>query len=396
MDFSRISKLERPCGKIKQLVDDFIVEEISEKGEVFEIGKIIKKEDEIGDFTHFIMEKSNWTTSNAIKEISKYVCASDRRFNYSGTKDKFAHTVQLCSAYKIPKEKILNLNIKDIKINGAWTRKEKVILGNLIGNRFKIKVNFNDANSYEKQINDTYLELKGRFPNYFGEQRFGSSRKNTHKIGEYLLKNRIKDAVLSYICDFEGETNENAIIARKELKETMDFKKALNYFPKYLVHERTLIANLSKNPNDFANALRKLPRPILLLFIHAFQSHLFNLNISERIDEKIIKKEKGEYFCKNNFYGFPEIETKGKDWLCVKLIGYESKINKREEMLLERFGVSINDFKMKSIPEISSKGSYRTFFSPIKDFSFCKNTFSFSLPSGSYATSCIREFLDYS
>ncbi|MFA5049656.1 MAG: tRNA pseudouridine(13) synthase TruD [Candidatus Micrarchaeia archaeon] len=396
MEFSRFSKLKRPIGKIKQSPEDFIVEEISRNGEIFEIGKNFKRNDKQGDFTYFILEKKNYTTSNAIKQISRRLYTGSKRFNYAGTKDRLAHTTQLCSAYKIPKEKILGLNMQDIKINSAWIEKEKLKLGDLIGNKFGIRINFEDGKSHEKQIKKIYSNLGGKFPNYFGEQRFGSTRKNTKKIGEFLLKNRIKDAVIAYLCDFEGETNPDAVSARKELKETMDFRKALENFPKYLTHERTLLASLCQNPNDFANALRRLPRPVLLLFVHAFQSYLFNLNLSERIKDKRIKKEKGEYFCGTNFYKFPEIKKGGKDWLCVKLIGYESKINERESELLESFGITTNDFRIKSIPELSSKGIYRTFFSPIRDFSFKDDIFSFSLPSGSYATSLLREFLDYS
>ena len=49
-------------------------------------------------------------------------------------------------------------------------------------------------------------------------------------------------------------------------------------------------------------------------------------------------------------------------WLAIKLIGYENITNEREEKLLEQFQIHKDDFKLRSIPEISSRGTYRTFF----------------------------------
>ena len=88
------------------------------------------------------------------------------------------------------------------------------------------------------------------------------------------------------------------------------------------------------------------------------------------------------------------IEEKGDAWLCGRIVGYETKPNVREQEILDRHGISPRDFKIKSIPEISSKGANRTLMAPYVDFSFSENKFRFSLPSGSYATSLLREFMD--
>ncbi len=316
---SFFSKSKGIAGTIKNSPEDFIVEEILEDGTILETDKKIEKTGEPGEFSHFILQKKNWATSNAIKRIAKELRISQRSFSYAGTKDKVALTTQLCSVYGIEPARLLFLSIRDIQINGAWKEKEKVELGALIGNRFRIKVFGLKGKNSEKQVSKIYSELGGKFLNYFGEQRFGTTRKNTHLVGECILRNRFKEAVLKYLCDSEGEENEEAVSARKELAQTMDFKKALTTFPTYLIHERAILAHLAKYPNDFVNSLRRLPRPILLLFVHAFQSHLFNLMLSERIKDakkdskkgKLeIEKEEGEYFCGENPLGFPDLEQK--------------------------------------------------------------------------------------
>ncbi|MGB9719627.1 MAG: tRNA pseudouridine(13) synthase TruD [Candidatus Anstonellales archaeon] len=387
---SYLSKTTGIDGKIKSFPEDFIVEEILPNGTVLEIDKEVHFPDNTEKFLHFVLQKRNWTTERAIRVVASELKISHKRFNYAGNKDRIAVTTQRVSAFALKKENLL-FKIPGIKINGAWYENEKIKLGSLLGNRFKIKIR-NAKNT--KNIGKIYSELKGKFPNYFGGQRFGSNRRNTYKIGLAILKNRFDEAASIFLTDVEGEENEKAREARTRLKEEQNFSKALWYFPKHLHLEKKLLEHLAVHPNDFVNAFRKIPRFTLLLFVHAFQSHLFNLELSERIESKDLEAKENEYYCGENFYGFPDVEKKQeKGWLVMNVVGYESELNEYEEGLLNRFGLEKSDFKLRSFPELSSKGSRRTAFAPFKDFSFSGSTFCFSLPKGSYATSALREFL---
>lgn len=394
MQLSYLSKIGGIGGSLKELPEDFIVEEIMKDGRILEIDQKVEGVDKEGRFVHFVLQKRDWSTADAIKTIAKKIGISFRRFNTAGTKDKRSISTQLVSVFGIEKEKLMKIRIRDIRINGVWTATDKVMIGALLGNRFTIRINGVSGDAEEK-VMDIYKDLDKRFPNYFGEQRFGTTRSNTHIVGELLVKGQFEDAVMNYLTDSTSEKNEEARVARKELAETRDFSTALKTFPRYLRMERSLLVHLVVHPNDYVNALRRLPRNILLLFIHAFQSHIFNIILSERISNGELKPAEGEYFCGENAYGFPDSSKRTeKGWLCMKIIGYESKLSEREKQLLEQFGISKDDFKLKSIPEISSKGTFRTAFAPLKDFSFTKDTFRFSLPSGCYATVALREFLD--
>lgn len=379
-------------GEIKFDADSFLVEEIMLDGTVLEKGKGVQREGEEGKFTHFVLEKKDWTTAAAVKEISRRLHVGQSRFDYAGTKDKTAVSVQLMSAFDIPPEKIRDVRVKDITVLGAWRAAEKVKMGDLLGNRFTIGWRGENSEA-EKRVSAIHLELGGKFPNYFGPQRFGSTRHNTHIIGEMMVARQFEEAAMEFLCATEGEMNEKSVKARKALSEHMDFARALSEFPKHLRPERAMLTWLAKYPNDFIGAFRQLPRPTLLMFVHAFQSYLFNEMVSERVKEGEMAPEEGEYFCAERS-GFPVIEEKGHAWLCGRIIGHETKPNAREQEILDRHGISPRDFKIKSIPEISSKGAYRTLLAPYLDFSFSGNKFRFSLPSGSYATSLLREFMD--
>jgi tRNA pseudouridine13 synthase len=389
---SYLSKTPGTGGTLKNAPEDFLVEEILEDGTVLELDQQFTRPGTPGRFTHFVLQKRDWSTSSALSQIAKLLHTSPKAFNSAGMKDKTSVSVQLASVQGVGRDALLSLDTKDIRILGAWPESDRVKLGALLGNRFTIRANglAGDADALVGRIS---AELGERFPNYFGEQRFGSARKNTHLIGEKMLQGKFDDAVRLFLCGNEGESNALAMEARKELESTGDYAAALKTFPKHLRLERTMLAHLSGRPDDSIGALRCLPRNISLLFIHAFQSHLFNILLSERIAQGL-ELEKGEYYCGERF-GFPDTsKAEAEGWITARLIGYDSPVNAREQELLERLGMQRDAFRMKAMPEIASKGTYRTLLAPMKDFNFQADTFRFSLPAGSYATVALREFMD--
>jgi len=401
-------------GMLKSEPEHFCVEEISQKGEVFAKGEKVsrqadssKPQESASRFTHFILEKRNWNTNQALGRIADELHIGVAKLSCAGTKDRTAISTQLCSAFRIEPEKLLSLHIKDISINGAWGASKPVEMGDLLGNRFTIKVEGAKVagESASGNVERIASELNGKIVNYFGEQRFGSNRRNTHLVGADIVRNDFKRAIENYLSFIDEREDEEARMARKNLADTQDYQQALKEFPGYLKYERTLLGLLAENPYDYVNAMRKLPRTLSLMFVHAFQSQLLNELLSERVKEEVFDAEEGEYYCKENSYGFPDIEAKserneaGKSWLVCKIIGFETKesdISEREKKILEKYELTPASFKIKSFPELSSKGSARTFFTPIKDFAFepTECVFKFELSAGSYATIVMREFLD--
>jgi tRNA pseudouridine13 synthase len=135
------------------------------------------------------------------------------------------------------------------------------------------------------------------------------------------------------------------------------------------------------------------------MFIHAVEAEIFNKALEERI--KANDFETGLSF-KQNFYGFPDsnsLNAGNGGFSAAPLIGYETKeteISSYEQEILENMHISKSDFKIKSLPQLSMKGAYRSLFSPIKDASYAVEddnsvNVSFSIPAGSYATILMGE-----
>jgi tRNA pseudouridine13 synthase len=209
-----------------------------------------------------------------------------------------------------------------------------------------------------------------------------------------------------FLTDSSGEQNEEAVAARKRLSEEMNFKEALDYFPVYLKYEIMVLRALANNPTDYANAIRTLPRAITLMFVHSVESEIFNRELEIRVKDGNTNPKEGELICLSDKFGFPDLtktatfhnQEPNRCFPIGNIVGYNSeKLTEEESKILEEMGISKEDFKVKHMPELNCKGTYRPLFAPytnIKLASVTNPTISFLLPAGSYATVLLSEFLE--
>src|SRR2546427_9374459 len=88
---------------------------------------------------------------------------------------------------------------------------------------------------------------------------------------------------MAYVANpIEGEDPESFEV-REELEETGDVAAALRRYPKEWSFEKAMLNHLAVAPEDYVGALRNLPPNLLILFIHAYQSYLFNRILSDRM-----------------------------------------------------------------------------------------------------------------
>lgn len=389
-------------GEIKKSPEDFVVKEITKTGKILEpnmtysAADLEMEVDEQGKFTVFVLQKKDWSTIQALQNIAKRMGRGVRSIGYAGMKDKIATTTQLASIFGTTAQATANVKLKDTSINGAWQSKQGIGLGDLIGNDFEIKI----MDCKETQnIPKIFEELDGKIPNYFDAQRFGN-RLNNAKVGALILQNRLEEAAIEFLTGTANETNQTAVEARTKLREERNFEEALNYFPGYLRQERTMIYHLSKNPTDFAKALRSIPRGISILFIHALEAAIFNYATELKVKENSLQE--ANVYCGIDVFGFPDLTKIGqedeKKIPLSTIIGYQTKeeeISEYERQVLDMIGIKKEDFKISSMPELSMKGTYRPIFAPFKEakyelFDESANV-SFALPSGAYATILLGE-----
>ncbi len=397
-----LSSANRFKGKIKQRPEDFIVEEIAKNGFVLKrdarvgCSDVNMQESESGKFAVFVLQKQDWNTIQALEALAKKAGRGIRSVSFAGTKDRSSVSTQLCSIFGTTADRISSTHVKGITINGAWQSDTGIGIGELLGNRFTVTIRDTDASA--ERINGIAKGLGGLFPNYFGKQRFGY-RGNNAEIGVYIIKGDFERAAIAFLTDTTDERNLDSIEARERLAKELDFGSALGYFPPYLKYERKLLEYLAKYPTDYANALRRLPRQLSLMFVHSVEDMIFNKVVAERADDAEIRA--GDLFCDADAYGFPDMATvrkatgqAEKGFLVGNIIGYESiELSEAEMRILEGMSLTKEMFRINSMPELSCKGNYRVVFAPFVGFSVSDTVLSFSLPSGSYATVLLDEFM---
>ncbi|MAG22213.1 MAG: tRNA pseudouridine(13) synthase TruD [Candidatus Diapherotrites archaeon] len=401
-------------GQIKRRYTDFVVEEITPDEKVCEVKKFLgdydwayeestldipenKKE---LDFIHLDMEKINKDVNYCIRIITRFLQCSKKRVGYAGLKDKRGVTCQRISIYQPDLERLARFNSRGIDLRNPKWSKDKIEIGSLSRNRFTIVIR--DLETEEKELKTNlekcFAEIeKTGIANFFGEQRFGGIRKVTHLVGKEFITGNPEKAVMLYLTATCPKEDEDIRNARLKLFETRDFSEASKAFPSKYRYERALIHHLCKYPSDFVGAFRQLPKALCYLFSHAYQSYLFNEIIEERIKKKWgLKKVKGDILLN----GEPT----------APLLGFESKFAKREPgeieaMVLEREKISLENFRVKEFPELSSKGARKSIvLKPQKlelleigddEFSEGKKMakISFELEKGSYATTVLREIM---
>lgn len=388
-------------GKIKQKPEDFIVEEIP----------VDLPEKEKGKYTIVKIRLKDWDTNKFLIYLARDLRISKKRITYAGTKDKAGITTQyFCVNAGFDPSKI---SISDAEILSYFRTDKFLRLGDLKGNRFQIRIVYGEDKS--ELIEKIYSEItmNGGFPNFFGIQRFGALRTNTHKIGKLIVAGKYEEAVLKYIYDPEIDTEDY----RKNFGETLDANRALKEFPEYLNFERTLLGYYQEK-GKFEGAFDRFPKNLSMIFVHAYQSYIFNRILSERMKinrnldavlEGDIAYPVDSYFNMNkdepikvtkfNLEKISKLSHEDKVRPSIPLFGFESQFSKGiqgdiEKKVLENEGIEQSSFRVTGYPEISSKGERRIVSAKPLDFKIAEeNTIEFSLGKGIYATSLIREFL---
>ena len=225
---------------------------------------------------------------------------------------------------------------------------------------------------------------------------------------------------MRYVANPLGEGGEGEE-ARRNLQDSRDFAKAMEELPTKFTFERVMVGHLVEKPDDYLGAMRRLPRNLIMMFVHAYQSYMFNRILSERMRRGLPINEpiEGDFVLPLDKNGLPDqanpidvtadnLEkarrnaSEGKAFVSGVLYGADStfsegEMGEIERRIVEDEGVSASDFQIVGLREASSKGSRRELQAPVRDLRVDHEedgiVFGFALNKGCYATCLMREFM---
>uniref|UniRef100_A0A915MZC1 TRUD domain-containing protein n=1 Tax=Meloidogyne javanica TaxID=6303 RepID=A0A915MZC1_MELJA len=389
-----------------------------------------------GDYLHFTITKENMDTNTCIDLIANRLNLKPSLFSVSGTKDRRAITVQRVSAYRIEKRRLCRQNFRGLWLSDFGYFKTKLELGDATGNYFSIILRDVDNNLNLEEFDKRIQKWKTNgFLNYFGSQRFGACGVQTAEIGRLILNQKWEEAVKALLKPRSDSSSSKITECLKHYTDSGNAKEALQllrYPDRFSSIEISLLRFLSNYPNGYKGALLALPRNVRTMYVHAYQSAVFNHILSRR------KKSFGLACLPDDLDVLGNIltdEASKIENVCLPLPSFENKLPENEVGEWYKQIAKDDEIDYESFKKIESHfglgNVYRPFISKPQDVSWqlleyslrdeqlqtCefipKNEFKeeqkeqikkeekvfkalklqFTLPSGTYATIALRELM---
>jgi tRNA pseudouridine13 synthase len=154
-----------------------------------------------------------------------------------------------------------------------------------------------DLSDVDIQARLDHVQRHG-FINYFGFQRVGlpSSAVRPHQIGELIVAGKWEDAVKKIFTPSEFDPPECARAKAAFLANSADVDAALKLIPPSSMQvERSVLTGLKRHgPRAWEAAIRSIAFARRTMYLHAYQSYLFNELASFRIKEYGTKVVEGD------------------------------------------------------------------------------------------------------
>lgn len=382
-------------GIIKEDPEDFLVEEIP-----------LYVPAGSGEHTFATIEKRGLTTLEAIRRITCALGISDRDIGYAGMKDARGVTRQSISLTRVDPARVLSLDLPGVRVLSADLHRNKLKVGHLAGNRFRIRIRGAADDALERAEAILSVLRERGVPNFFGSQRYGAQG-NSHRIGRAILAGDYRGAVDALMGDpaaIRDERWQAAINAyhRGELAAS------LATFPGHCRTERDVLQRLIKVPGDWERAFRAVHPRLKTLYLSALQSSLFDGVVASRLStiDRVFtgdvawKHENGACFLVENEEEEGPRAVRFEISPTGPLFGNRMKMPAGnqlaiEEAVLGEAGLSRDCFERPGTLHLA--GERRPLRVPVGVTVLIGDgnglVLEFSLPRGAYATAVMREIM---
>jgi len=382
-------------GLFKETAEDFVVTEIPL---YLPCGS--------GEHIYATVEKKALTTLEMIRRVARAVNVAERDVGYAGLKDARGVTRQTVSIPGVSPEQVAAVDIPGVRILSAVRHNNKLRLGHLAGNSFRIRLReVKEAALQSAQAVLAIISSRG-LPNYFGSQRYGALG-NSATIGIKLLQGDPEGAVRALLGNPE-EIGDARWRSGVQAFHNGDLAAAAELLPPHCRTEKEIVKSLLRRPEGWEGAVKSIHPRIINLYLSAAQSFLFDRTVAARI-ETLDRIGSGDIACKHaNGACFLvtdaaeataraasfEISATGP-MFGRKMLVPAGDTAALEENVLAQAGLSRDIFN--GTGRFRLDGERRPLRVPLQNGTVTMDNdalvLEFMLPKGSYATSVLREIM---
>jgi tRNA pseudouridine13 synthase len=266
--------LDYVAGLKYAAVDRSLGIEYTSSPETFVVEELVDLESlgfnrEKGGYLVLRVVKSRVETLKAVEDVARRLNVPPSNVHILGLKDKNATTIShFFVKASLVDPRLFPLEAKGLYVEALGFVKKKPTMSALHGNRFKVILDV-DRDGLFESLKELVREIYLRgLPSYYGYQRFGVRRYNTHLLGKLFLIGR--EDLFAHLLLGELFPRENVEVGVKRLTRNFRGLAYEQYYIKFRV--------------DYAsNTLAKKTRGIL---VDAYASYLYNLLLNRVVESR--------------------------------------------------------------------------------------------------------------
>ncbi len=336
--------------KLKQRPEDFRVEELTDA-----------KTEHAGEFAFYKLEKTGWTTPDALAAVRRRWQIDFRRLSYGGLKDRHAITSQYLTIYRGPNRDLTHERVTLVYLG---QRSEPFSAQDIVANRFTITLRAMTVPAITQSLS-ALKEVQGcGFPNYFDDQRFGSVSEPLEFVAREMVFGRFEQALLLALTapyEFDrAETKREKALLRADWRDWAKLKSSL---PRG--HARSLVDYLSHHPEHFKGAVARLRPDLQGLYLSAYQSYLWNQMLAAWLRHNLASEELCEVELKLGVVPVPlrVNEPLRAEWESLSLPLPSARLKLEPGSSLMPIIDEVLSKEGLTLPELKVKGMQKPFFS---------------------------------
>lgn len=368
------------------------------------------------------LRKRQWDTFDLVNLLSRRLGVEREDIAVAGIKDRFGATEQLLSVRdpawrpEAPRGRGAgrglparlaenNFSIEHL----GWTD-SPLSAASLLGNHFHITARDIDAPALKRYLPQIDELARWGVPNYYDEQRFGSSRHGGGFMGKEIFRGKREEALRLYFLPSKHDDRRTRALKSCVSNGWGRWGPCLELaFGEY----RRVLLYLKDHPRAFRKALALLDRRFLVFVLNAYQSSLFNELLGAYI--RTLAAEQGFPLLHRRVrWGelqfparLPEDLLPGLRELMLPVPGHDSApadplVRRLLGEVLQREGITLEELRVRQMSGLSVHGVQRAALLVPRELSVLeagpdelypgksKLTLEFSLPRGGYATMLLK------